>query len=47
MSNILKEIIDHFNNNHLDKALNLCEANNEKKIEVLQSKYWTFQCKYE
>lgn len=32
MSNILKEIIDHFNNNHLDKALNLCDANNEKKI---------------
>ena len=35
MSNILKEIIDHFNNNHLDKALNLCEVNNEKKIAHL------------
>ena len=32
MSNILKEIIDHFNNNHLDKAFNLCEVSNEKKI---------------
>ena len=35
MSNILKEIIDHFNNNHLDKALYLCEASNEKKIAHL------------
>ena len=35
MSNILKEIIDHFNNNHLDKAFNLCEASNEKKIAHL------------
>ena len=32
MSNFLKEIINHFNNNHLDEALNLCEASNEKKI---------------
>ena len=32
MSDILKEIIDHFNNNHFDKALNLCDASNEKKI---------------
>ena len=35
MSNFLKEIIDHFNNNHLDEALNLCEASNEKKIAHL------------
>ena len=35
MSDILKEIINHFNNNHLDKALDLCEANNEKKIAHL------------
>ena len=35
MSDILKEIINHFNNNHLDKALDLCEANNEKKIAYL------------
>ena len=35
MSDILKEIIDHFNNNQLDIALDLCESSNEKKIAHL------------
>ena len=35
MSNILKKIIDHLNNNELDQALNLCKQNNEKKKDHL------------
>ena len=33
MSDILKKIIEHLNNDQLDKALILCDKNKEKKIE--------------
>ena len=35
MADILKKIIDHLNNGNLSEAFNLCENNNNNKIEHL------------
>ena len=37
MSNFLKEIIDHFNNNHLDEALNLSEKDTNINNETSEN----------
>ena len=42
MADILKKIIDHLNNGNLSEAFNLCENNNNNKIEhlILNIKFW-------